>query len=298
MTILTSRFESHDMSAYQTTTTADDNIAMVNSKIHHTFDIEVTPAMAKDWLTVNTINRKLSLYKITAYTEAIKRGEWLHTHQGMAFDTNGDMLDGQHRCHAIIAADRSVKTKVTVGLPPKTFTAMDTGMKRTMADLTGLSRRRVDVINKICKLAYGNAWSYKSNFDQFTAIDNIFGRATEALSASTPSTRSGLSSAGVRAAVAIRIVQFPREAERDLEIYRSMILMHVTEIPASIGALIRASERLSTYSDELLLSAYVAFDPKSERISKLTFRDLEGRIEELRNMVRAIVQKHGEKYGG
>jgi len=37
------------------------------------------------------------------FAEAMRRGEWMVTHQGIAFDTQGVLVDGQHR----LAAKRS-----------------------------------------------------------------------------------------------------------------------------------------------------------------------------------------------
>jgi hypothetical protein len=65
----------------------------------------VTPVKAGEWLQANTPNRPLSKPIVKAFAEAMRRGEWVVTHRGIAFDTNGVLVDGQHRLAAIVEAD-------------------------------------------------------------------------------------------------------------------------------------------------------------------------------------------------
>lgn len=90
----------------------------------------VTPDMARDYLTRNHSNRRLGKAAIRALAGAINRGEWQLTHQGLAFDEDGNLLDGQHRLHAVIAADTAVPMMITTGLPRASFTALDQGHRR------------------------------------------------------------------------------------------------------------------------------------------------------------------------
>lgn len=62
----------------------------------------VTPKMAAEWLKLNTANRKLRRWWASAIASAIKRGEYVCTHQGVAFSASGVLLDGQHRLVAIV----------------------------------------------------------------------------------------------------------------------------------------------------------------------------------------------------
>ena len=43
------------------------------------------------------------------------------THQGIAFDENGVLQDGQHRLCAIVSANKPVDMMVTSGLSPDNF---------------------------------------------------------------------------------------------------------------------------------------------------------------------------------
>lgn len=100
--------------------------------------VEVTPEMASDWLdTRNTglKNRSLSAAVAGKYANAMRRGEWKSTHQGLAFDTEGWLVDGQHRLQAIANAGVTIQFWVFPDLPRDTFDALDVGRRRLASHL-------------------------------------------------------------------------------------------------------------------------------------------------------------------
>jgi hypothetical protein len=78
--------------------------------------VSVTPAMAQTWLRNNIKNRKLRQTTVDAYARDMKAGNWLRTHQGIAFAENGELLDGQHRLSAIVQSGVAIEILVTRGL--------------------------------------------------------------------------------------------------------------------------------------------------------------------------------------
>lgn len=98
----------------------------------------ITPARAEQLLAANTTNRPLSRPTVRAFAEAMRRGEWLVTHQGIAFDTNGVLVDGQHRLAAIIEADCPVELTVFTDVAEDTFDVLDIGKRRTAADVLAI----------------------------------------------------------------------------------------------------------------------------------------------------------------
>ncbi|QKW51397.1 hypothetical protein [Streptomyces buecherae] len=101
--------------------------------------VMVTPELAREWLKVNALNRPLSRQTVVHLTRAIQRGEWKLTHQGIAFDENGQLVDGQHRLEAVVKAGVAVEMLVAYGVPRAAFTVMDTGRKRTGRDALSLA---------------------------------------------------------------------------------------------------------------------------------------------------------------
>ncbi|MFC6706550.1 hypothetical protein [Flexivirga alba] len=98
----------------------------------------ITPVKAAALLESNTSNRPLSRATVRVFAEAMKRGEWKTTHQGIAVDTNGLLVDGQHRLAAIIEADLPVKLTVFTEVSPDSFDVLDTGKKRNAADVLAI----------------------------------------------------------------------------------------------------------------------------------------------------------------
>lgn len=100
--------------------------------------LKISPKRAVEMLEVNTSNRPLSRPVVRAFAEAMQRGDWLVTHQGIAFDTSGMLVDGQHRLAAVIEADVPVEMTVFTEVDPGTFDVLDTGKRRNAADVLAI----------------------------------------------------------------------------------------------------------------------------------------------------------------
>lgn len=98
----------------------------------------VTPEMAGQWLEKNTHNRKTRPRGSNTYVREIKEGRWHVIHQGIAFDSKGLLVDGQHRLLAVCDAGISIPLMVTFGLPAGSMEAVDRGMKRSIPDILQL----------------------------------------------------------------------------------------------------------------------------------------------------------------
>lgn len=102
--------------------------------------MNVTPAIARQWLEANTINRPLRHSVVEGYKAFLKRGEYRLTHQGIAFAETGELLDGQHRLTALAEMPNgfSIPIMVTRGLPPESTKGMDQGLKRSHSDILAI----------------------------------------------------------------------------------------------------------------------------------------------------------------
>jgi hypothetical protein len=98
----------------------------------------ITPKRAAEMLAANTTNRPLSRTTVRSFADAMRRGEWQVTHQGIAFDTSGVLVDGQHRLAAIVEADLPIEVTVFTDVEPDTFDVLDTGKKRNAADVLAI----------------------------------------------------------------------------------------------------------------------------------------------------------------
>lgn len=111
------------------TANTEKNIKNIRTKM-----VLVTPKMANKWLGKNTGNRQLREGVVDKLASDMSSGKWMLTHQGIAFNCDGTLLDGQHRLHAVVESSTSQWMPVTVGLPRESVSAIDDNLKRTVCD--------------------------------------------------------------------------------------------------------------------------------------------------------------------
>lgn len=121
--------------------------------------LQITPQLAAEMLRNNERNRAIRRTSVEALKAAFQRGEYVTTHQGVAFSSDGRLLDGQHRLTAISELrDGRFPMVVTTGLDDAAFVAIDVGLRRTAADVLGHDRRLVEearLIGEICRTTRG-----------------------------------------------------------------------------------------------------------------------------------------------
>ena len=100
--------------------------------------ITVTPELARKWLKMNEKNRRISKRRVSVYSRDILNGTWSLNGESIKFDTEGKLLDGQHRLEAVIEANTAAEFLVVKGLRPETQTTMDTGRKRSLKDVLSM----------------------------------------------------------------------------------------------------------------------------------------------------------------
>lgn len=103
--------------------------------------VDVTAELAQNWLKNNFRNRPMREDTVKAYARDMINGAWVPTHQGIAFNDQDALIDGQHRLAAIVMSGVTVRLMVTFGLPSKidgkemtTMDAVDRGATRSVAD--------------------------------------------------------------------------------------------------------------------------------------------------------------------
>lgn len=125
----------------------------------------ITPNKAGEYLKNNVTNRKVSKEHVEYLAHIIKTGNWSMTHQGIAFDKKGALLDGQHRLHAIIQAGMDVQALVFRATHVEDRTKIDYGRVRTINDIfrmEGISNAqyRASVYRMLMNYARGNYTNY------------------------------------------------------------------------------------------------------------------------------------------
>lgn len=120
-----------------TFTSSDKN---KNKKMKHPVTTleTVTPDLALKWLQGNTMNRPLSKPHVAFLTQELESGRWQINGDTICF--NGSvLLDGQHRLHACVRANKPFQTLVVRGIRKESFETIDVNKKnRSVADILNI----------------------------------------------------------------------------------------------------------------------------------------------------------------
>lgn len=103
----------------------------------------ITPEIAKKYLIKNKGNRSKRQSVIDFYAQQMKSGEWMLSPQGISFDEDGDLLDGQHRLEAVVASGCTVDFRVTTGCAHDLSPYLDRGVVRMDHDVLAISGVRI-----------------------------------------------------------------------------------------------------------------------------------------------------------
>lgn len=131
----------------------------IRTQVHH-----INPEIARSLLDANgNANRDVTQTQVQNFANDMKAGRWQVTHQpialtGPSLEDPGELLDGQHRLHAVIDAGATVPMLIAFNTDPATFNVIDVGRTRTLPDL--LTIRGYKNARKL-KTAWVYAWSWE-----------------------------------------------------------------------------------------------------------------------------------------
>lgn len=95
----------------------------------------ITPDIASKYLAKNfDRNRNRKPTWIERLVLTMQQGEFKTTHQGIAFDESGDLVDGQNRLHAISRSGIAQWLWVVRGVRREDVIAVDRGVMRSLSD--------------------------------------------------------------------------------------------------------------------------------------------------------------------
>jgi hypothetical protein len=252
----------------------------------------ITPEIAMEFLLRNTVNRKKRGWWVTALAAMIKRGEWVVSHQGIAFDKSGKLLDGQHRLEAIFDAGIPVQMAVSFDVDEEAYKVLDNGIKRTLSDLTGIHVRTAEVCRILARLAYGG--NSVTSADQCIEIYNTgAGEVHDNLIEYCGKNIAVYSSAPVRTAAVCMILDgYDSQYIKDL--YFNLCNQKFNELPSIAQALIRqiTEKRVSANNKaDLLARALKVFNPDYAHVNRLQVSDSEVNSGNVycRNVVRGLL---------
>lgn len=100
----------------------------------------ITVAKAKSLLANNKANRPINDSNLKVIEMEMKRSNFESTGESIKVAIDGTLLDGQHRLMAIVNTSMPQKMLIVRGLDKNAFKYIDTGRKRTAADVLGIEK--------------------------------------------------------------------------------------------------------------------------------------------------------------
>jgi len=147
---------------------------------------KVNPTKATEWLNRNhPKNRKLSKTTSMVYGLDMLDGTFHLTHQPIAFDVDGYLIDGQHRLAAVVESGCPQEFVVARGVAREVIKYTDRGRKRSTADrlyMEGADRHRslmAGVARNILQLENGLRSSRKITEDRKMQCLDRYSRVIE-----------------------------------------------------------------------------------------------------------------------
>jgi len=176
--------------------------------------ILVTPEMARQFLAKNKVNRPLKRAHIASMARDMKRGRFVLTHQGIAVDEDGFLLDGQNRLTAIIEADTPVLMDIAYNVPREYGNVIDSGVSRSFKDALAFDGRYEDIpalrntasaatVRSIIRNEFNDKDSHLSNDELFSIIGALSSYLTFLYDAATVRNKSAEASVKAAALAAL-----------------------------------------------------------------------------------------------
>lgn len=211
----------------------------------------ITPTMAAKWLENNPRNRTVSKHRVGMYSRQMKHGHWRLTHQGIAFNCDGSLKDGQHRLAAIVESGVPVTMMVTRGLSNDAVGGIDLCRPRTFADvyrMRGMETTKTEVSlarrmwSIYCEQVLGYAKrQIRTDADADTLLAFINHHRDAISFALTDANKHGIKAAPVRAAIAA--AWWTVDNER-LAQFRTQLSTGVVDNASRDGAVLRIRDYL------------------------------------------------------
>lgn len=195
--------------------------------------LNITPELAALMLELNTDNpRTLNKTNLNTLKEELIKDRWIPTCQGIGFDTNGLLINGQHELTACVETGVPLLNQlVSFNLPVEARNKIDLGKKRDLSDITGINRNIITTvrvpfraINKIA-LALEDIKPY---------LDGKLGTLATKFH-ERHGNYSGLLNGGIRAALALTVIQGKITEDKAMEYFDHLITLRTKTVANDDG---------------------------------------------------------------
>jgi hypothetical protein len=250
--------------------------------------MQITPSMADVFLKQNIGNRAVRQGWVNELAGFIESNQWKTSHQGIAFDKGGRLLDGQHRLMAVLKANRPVKMNVTFEADAESFSVMDQGQRRTAADILSVDRRHAEIVRLAVRTM--------TNSTRVTPLDlqtmhAAIGPTCSALVEHCGRANRFFSTAPMKLAAVARVLG---GADRDyvFGLYSDLVLGNIDALPPIGKGLVKQYVRGALDTGDVkdkLARGFLVFNPDSRDTTRVQVKDCDVSVEAIRNILRSVV---------
>jgi hypothetical protein len=261
--------------------------------------VEVTPEMAAKFLAKSEGNRKLRESHAAKLSRAIVDGKYQLTHQAAAVTKRGRLIDGQHRMRAIMLANKAVQLAIAFDVPDDTYSVVDAGLLRNMADRLRADKFQTMVCTQLYRLMIrqGAAQEYEIE----TMLECLHGALMKYAAIPKHGYSKGFKGPHT-AAIVLRLADALDRGDED-GVLRVQWLVEklnrkdMTGAPPIIQVFFRQiCEGVANFDigvsppTDQFCRAWTAFDPEKEAVSRLQINDHYADLKEAREIFRRITQ--------
>jgi len=248
-------------------------------------EIFMTPQLAAQMLAKNDGNRECRQATVKSYAAEMSAGQWRTTHQPIAVDETGRLVDGQHRLAAVIAANWSgTMLLATYGSTEETLQLpVDRGLRRTIFDVLVKPRSHVEIVTRLVK----HTTSKTAAPHQVSAILSVHESKIERILTLCVARKRVVGSACAMAALLLTAYADRTDEEIDESLQQYSLFFqqqyehmwpHVRAFNGWLvtGSGSRATAQNASSAEELFFRIYLAFDVKRKdlKISRVNHRDI------------------------
>lgn len=229
----------------------------------------VTPQKAKKYLekTNGNVGRYKTLYiesVVESYARQMASGEWRLTHQGIAFDVNGLLVDGYNRLNAIIRSGANIQLVVTYNMSEEAVKYLDSGKLRSNSDKLRIPKRLAQSLRFAAK--HGFKQSVPSTADLEKILNLRYGQTLRKIIDLTPTNYRLITASPVVCGVAYCAVAADESYAIDqyLNLY-SQNYGEMTPIVEAFAKQVNRGQFSATDHDDLLARTVYVFSPANSK---------------------------------
>ncbi len=241
--------------------------------------VTITPEIAAAMLATSTGNRKMRAPYVERLANAMARGEWRVTNQGIGFDTTGALRDGHHRLSACVRSGVPIRSMVVMGMPNTAYEVIDTGALRNYGDRLNEPAKIAEMLSFAALIAYRCSVATASQIAPFKATSLY--DLSNALLQYCGSSAQYFSSASMRLAACVAVMQGQRK-EWVFNQYRALCLLDFDAMTSAGHSLVRQVQRMRdertgsrgrTHRLEVLTRGLRVFDENRAHLVKIQLKE-------------------------